>query len=649
MSKIQTLLLSVLVAATALADDAIHIGQFNKWDDSGGNTYLYPVDPDVPDGRYHYDLGRNYSMSCWVREFTPKEGSGYFLVLMQGCWDCEGFTIEGTYNNSGTRQLDFATVHYQDGTRLVSSIQTAWTGDDMGVFDGQWHLLTVVCTAAENPLYCFGKFFIDGVLVASGEMWAVDFSVAADRSLCIGGYNNNCVCGCYMADVGLWNRALSDSEVQGLFMHRINPADTGLVAYWPFATDMKDAVANGATPHDCRSHMGSWADCSFYGEGENYGNFNRRTYADWVAGGSGQASGPASFTATLESREGGTNLTFGVFVEALGIGTTTFELLLGESAETLAPVEGVSASYAAGDAVVSFDLPVVSVPWNKTLYWAVRAASTDGEASYSAQSSVESFSTTDRASYYWRDDVAEGDWDDPANWSPSDAACFGYPNSEASRVYITRTGPTVIHVSGTVFCTLGDNGDFSTCCRSSTLSLVGDRARTDNRIAATGVGGLLENQQLVLDNIVLRWWDYQPRTTGGRIVFAGRNTHTDFGGVTALLYGDVDIGFRIPAEGYAEPPFVSIYPLGRFLIGESWTPTLPEGRFMRVSVEPDSPLLKVTGRRMRVKLADGVVAEAARAHIVCTAPQKGESSFEVLDDGIYFNYYNRPGFVVFIR
>ena len=63
----------------------------------------------------------------------------------------------------------------------------------------------------------------------------------------------------------------------------------------------------------------------------------------------------------------------------------------------------------------------------------------------------------------------------------------------------------------------------------------------------------------------------------------------------------------------------------------------------------DSSHLTRISMPMRVKLAGGVVTDAARAHIVCTAPQKGESSFEVLDDGIYFNYYNKSGFVVIVR
>ena len=640
MNKTQTLFISALslFAATALADDALHIGYRGTiWDSQGGNTCIWTDN--------HYDLGPSFTLSCWVREFQPKDPGGYNVILIQGAWGCEGVVLNGTYNTT-TRNLLFQTVYRDGGNLVASTVRVDWTDGDMGIYDGGWHLLTAVLDAGEGTVGT-GKLFVDGVAVATGDMHIVDYSADVEHDFCIGGYEqSNYPCGSYMADVGLWNRALSDSEVQGIFSHRINPADTGLVGYWPFASDLKDAVANGATPHDGRVFQGSWASSGFYGEGENYGNFKLRSYADWMEN---PDDGSASFTATLASREDGTNMTFAVSVQELGLGTTTFELLLGASATALTAVDGASVAYASDATVRHFSFPVVSVPWNETFYWAVRAVSVDVDDSYETVSGVSTFDTLDTAVYIWKSDVAEGDWENPANWSSDRTPCCGYPSSANSTAWLTsRTEPTVVRVSGTHDCRLGD-GTVNGFSPSSRLTLVGDPARTDNRFTTTLVQGAGENQTVVFDNVSVNWWDMAPRFDGGRIVFAGSSVHVPAGGVTSLNSADLCLGFRIPSEGYLDVPFYSTCPLGNFLIGDSWTPTIPEGRFMRVSVEPDSPLLKVTGRQMRVKLAGGVVTEAAKAHIVCTAPQKGESSFEVLGDGIYFNYYNKPGFAVFIR
>ncbi len=80
----------------------------------------------------------------------------------------------------------------------------------------------------------------------------------------------------------------------------------------------------------------------------------------------------------------------------------------------------------------AFTLTASFPDWNTTYYWQFRAEATTagGTASGVSRTAVASVTTTDQTTYTWKSAVAEGAWDDAANWSNNKSAenCLGYPD-----------------------------------------------------------------------------------------------------------------------------------------------------------------------------------------------------------------------------
>lgn len=781
----------------------------------------------------HYLFGSNFTYSCWMKGNGASDPGGMGVLMAQGAWgSAGGAAIKFNVNDRSLWANVTDAAHWDYGT-----VATSWTGDDLGIFDGEWHqvAMTQVDDQEDKRLVSI-LLYVDGVLVASNAWRPADFEAVdgAVATLCIGGYANAdySFVG-HMADVGIWNRALSADEILGLYNHRINPEDEGLLGYWPLADSLDDEVANGAEAHDAIRYSGSWASSQFL----DNGYFRLPTYADWAAGqgdvpaptvtlsslsnagatnvvanfkvpdfggdnesvelysvvtlagydqpvtnllctvtektaqnvsvagllpsrdynikllavnGQGGAAasfvksattadsgdiftaqagcpyvtgiavggvnptgatvsgaldasgvaddvtvrlvfaddtvaaasvasglwsvtldslvpgrnytydvvatasngkvdrvhgvpfftrGPASFAAELTGRADGTNLTFTVTVEELGLGTTTFTLLAGATADTMAPVDGAVAVYALGDTVESFTLGC-AVPWNRTYFWAVKSVSVDGSGRYEAATATRSFDTNDSAVYTWDASVAEGDWENPANWIADRTPNAGYPNSATAYAVIRSENVVKVHISGPKTFLAGGAAEVL----SGQVELIGDPARNDNNLSVRYGGSLAANSVLVVDNVTLEWWDYAPSGNNTKIVFRGARPQIDYNATTAIASGDFNEEFCIPETGYMLVPH-----WGQSVIGWSLFYGEANGHTVNISVSPDSPIFDVFGRRMRVQLVAATITEDMARCVVCTAPNKGECSFEVLDNGIWFNCYRKAGFTIVVK
>ena len=142
-------------------------------------------------------------------------------------------------------------------------------------------------------------------------------------------------------------------------------------------------------------------------------------------------------------------VTYGGAIECLGAGDNILVLYAGPSADALVPV-----ATNALDAAGSFSF-VQTYPANpQTLYYAFLARSeTQAGSVFEAWSATNSVETKDEVTYTWKADVYEGDWNDPANWTPDAHAgdCVGYPNhasSAASFLNCVAAHPVTVHVNG---------------------------------------------------------------------------------------------------------------------------------------------------------------------------------------------------------
>ncbi|MBP5285328.1 MAG: hypothetical protein ILO34_04390, partial [Kiritimatiellae bacterium] len=810
--------MGVLVACSECglyADDAIHIG--NHVDNHGYYTCLH--------AGYKYLPGDNFTYSIWTKGASASDPGGLGMFMIEGAWGCGGAAFK-FQRNGGTSWVSFVTFYGDGWAGSIDANQIYDSDGAVGIFDGGWHLLTGTQEVdPENTANATVKLYIDGALVDSvyGPKANVETEDAAGSYLCIGGYQtSNYSSGGYLADAGIWSRALSAREVLSLYSHRIDPQDENLLGYWPLNGTLADAVDNGAMAHDLALIQGSWDDCRFLGTGD----FTLPTYAEWeanhgdaeppairldsvgnaadtsasatyqllacggdnttvdlysvvnlagveaaatnligavsagdtttatvgallpsrdyevallavnadggkaitrkltvstpasttvysaaagspyvvnvvnsavtptsatisgaldnsgvvsgvdvevvldddtsaqatVEGGNWSVSfsnlasgreygyhvvatapggtvdklrgepfvtyGPAVFTAS-QSASGGTNVTITVDISLPGLGTTTYTLMTGDSAESLAAVPGKSVSRTFEQGSGTFTLEI-AFPWNREVYWSVASANVSGSDEYSYATAAAVFVCKDAYNIYtWNENVAEGDWNDPANWIPSRTPCPGYPDlggGDGTYFVFTRPGTTKVHISGMVSSQSWRAMDMS----FGRLELIGDPTRSDNQLAAAMLGGCGTGQTVVFDNITVPWWDLQP-SYEGTLVYRGRNAYSTFGGLSGLKNANINRAFEIPFDGFANPPYWSINPLGGYVF-EPGGNELPMNCNFCVSVSPDSPIFSRFGVTVTNKLVHGYITDGMREHIVCATPNYDTCSWDIRGD-----------------
>jgi len=113
-----------------------------------------------------------------------------------------------------------------------------------------WHSYAAVYRAGS-----FMRLYVDGQRVAECTD-AAHLRPLVSRCNFMLGTNNRAQFGCrgLMTCASFWGRALADDEVRCYAHAAPTGKEAGLVGYWPFASDFKDAVANGALPHHFRNN-----------------------------------------------------------------------------------------------------------------------------------------------------------------------------------------------------------------------------------------------------------------------------------------------------------------------------------------------------------------------------------------------------------
>ena len=182
--------------------------------------------------------------------------------------------------------------------------------------------------------------------------------------------------------------------------------------------------------------------------------------------------GPAQFGSAVNPSVNHRTVTYNGSLVRLGAGTTELILYTGPSADALAPV-ATNVATAAG--AFSFVETYTADP--QVLYYAFLAHSESaGGSVFETWTATNNVETKDDVTYTWKANVAEGDWNDPANWTPSAHAgdCTGYPNHSSSVAsFANCTLATAV--------TVRVNGNYTT----GTLKFFGSAA-SDVTFAGTG-------------------------------------------------------------------------------------------------------------------------------------------------------------------
>ena len=181
-------------------------------------------------------------------------------------------------------------------------------------------------------------------------------------------------------------------------------------------------------------------------------------------------------------------------IESWGVGTTTFELLVGTSADTLAVVDTIAdiSSQPAGNAI-TFKPVQLGVG---TYVYVVRATTTYGEIVWvNETASTNSTTLSDASAYVYKGGT--GSWNDAAMWSTSDKGALGYPTDgcsvefgdEDSEITVTAN----IKLSNLTISSVGTHA-FRTPSAGTTYTI-----SKSGKTTLAGAGG----GTLVLDNVIL--------------------------------------------------------------------------------------------------------------------------------------------------
>jgi hypothetical protein len=164
-----------------------------------------------------------------VSKYQDNDFTGYSLFLHQG-------RVRGWYSRS--------TFNY------------VWEGElgfDSGfVADAQWHHIALVVDAAG------GRLFVDGRRKSSVGWAGSPGAPTSVAPLQFGRYFNYPIgFNGEMDDIAIWNRALTDGEVDGLVPGKLTGSETGLIGYWSLddgagvtAADASGSGFNGTLVND---------------------------------------------------------------------------------------------------------------------------------------------------------------------------------------------------------------------------------------------------------------------------------------------------------------------------------------------------------------------------------------------------------------
>jgi hypothetical protein len=161
------------------------------------------------------NLGVNScSYSCWINTSTVSSTQNNFL----GIWD-------GGFSDSVLMAIYLGCLEVGINTTDSGNIFAfGWNGSGPAICDGQWHFVTMTYSGTQLKVY------VDGSLVSTSEATG---SIISNTGFKIGkthqaSYGNSPLIG-QMDAVGIWSRALSDSEVAELYNSgtglELNPAN----------------------------------------------------------------------------------------------------------------------------------------------------------------------------------------------------------------------------------------------------------------------------------------------------------------------------------------------------------------------------------------------------------------------------------------
>jgi hypothetical protein len=195
---------------------------------------------------------KNISYSIWVK--VEQNQSSFakmpLITKRQTPWQIAGytqsyFTLHGGGQDFYSRNNKYICYGFVDAHAYTTGINN---GLDGGITsDNNWHHIA----ATKNGFKY--KIYYDGLLVDSifdqSTLYSIDTMIVGYQGMW--GFNSEKWYKGFIDDIGIWNRALTQSEVTALYNQAPNPVlpsnipTAGLVAFYPFNGNANDASGNG--------------------------------------------------------------------------------------------------------------------------------------------------------------------------------------------------------------------------------------------------------------------------------------------------------------------------------------------------------------------------------------------------------------------
>ena len=235
------LFLSVLLCAVgAMAENVLYIHPLDP-----SNQYSQADAFSTKNFAFINEIDNALSIAIWVKDVRqPDRSDEKFIAGVEGCWKL--YIPSGSASNKLT---------FKVGSNVAEA-------SGYVVNDGNWHFLVGTFNYdSGNAANSFQRLYVDGVLVSSLTDNITAFATP-DKAFSLGSpaTKMNEAWGTanyfgHFAELSVWNRALSASEVSTLYARRVGGNESGLVAYWPL-TGTPGTVSDSFSYDNCAQTTG---------------------------------------------------------------------------------------------------------------------------------------------------------------------------------------------------------------------------------------------------------------------------------------------------------------------------------------------------------------------------------------------------------
>jgi hypothetical protein len=208
-----------------------YVAQFN-----GAN--IFPITANII-GRDYVPSGTDaISIFAWVK-ISPSDTSGWQRIVSFGTESCNGQNVALEINGAGV----IGSVAYDSECG-----PSAWTAD-LNVNDGNWHFIGF--TLPQGAGSSNAVLYFDGQPYPHSGTNTGTASITPQYIILGGGPGSAAVLG-DLADVQIYNTALSANDIQALYQEGIGGAPINLqhlVGWWPLDGNANDYSGNGNNGH----------------------------------------------------------------------------------------------------------------------------------------------------------------------------------------------------------------------------------------------------------------------------------------------------------------------------------------------------------------------------------------------------------------